>query len=42
MSEDGDLIPDPTPLETIISDPDHQEAIAFLVIRVPEKSLIAA
>jgi predicted RNase H-like HicB family nuclease len=42
MSEDGDLIPDPTPLETIISDPDHQEAIAFLVIHVSEKALIAA
>jgi predicted RNase H-like HicB family nuclease len=39
MLEDGDMIPQPTPLETIICDPLHQDAIAFLVISLPEEVL---
>jgi predicted RNase H-like HicB family nuclease len=42
MIDDGDFIPEPTPLETIITDQDHQDAIAFLVIQVSEKSLVVA
>jgi len=42
MIEDGDLIPEPTPLEIIICNPDHQDAIAFLVIQVSEKALVVA
>ena len=34
MLEDGDFIPNPSPLEVIIQDIDHQDAIAFLVIDV--------
>ena len=34
MLEDGDSIPDPSPLETIILDDDHKDAVAFLVINV--------
>lgn len=32
MLEDGDSIPKPSSLEVIISDNDHKDAIAFLVI----------
>ena len=34
MLEDGDSIPDPSGLETIILDDDHKDAVAFLVINV--------
>ena len=34
MLEDGDSIPDPSPLESIILDDDHKDAVAFLVINV--------
>ncbi len=37
MIEDGDFIPDPSALETILTDPDHQDAIAYLVINIPSK-----
>ncbi|MEA5534753.1 type II toxin-antitoxin system HicB family antitoxin [Crocosphaera sp. XPORK-15E] len=32
MIEDGDNIPLPNPLETILNEPDHQDAIAFMMI----------
>ncbi len=32
--EDGDFIPNPSSLEVIISDDDHQDAIAFLIVNV--------
>ncbi|MFH1036438.1 MAG: type II toxin-antitoxin system HicB family antitoxin [Pseudomonadota bacterium] len=31
MVEDGDPIPEPTPLDTIMADPDNADAVAFLV-----------
>ena len=33
MLEDGNYIPNPSPLEVIIKDNDHQDATAFLVIQ---------
>lgn len=36
MVADGDEIPVPSSLETILSDSDHQDAIAFLVIHIPD------
>jgi predicted RNase H-like HicB family nuclease len=37
MIEDGDQIPDSSFLETILTDQDHQDAIAYLVINVSSK-----
>jgi predicted RNase H-like HicB family nuclease len=37
MIEDGDKISEPTSLETILTDQDHQDAIAYLVINVSIK-----
>jgi predicted RNase H-like HicB family nuclease len=37
MIEDGDQIPAPTCLEKILKDPDHQGAIAYLVINFPHQ-----
>jgi hypothetical protein len=34
MLADGDEIPTPSTLETILTDADHQDAIAFLLIEV--------
>lgn len=34
MIEDGDKIPEPSLLETILTNQDHQDAIAYLVINV--------
>lgn len=34
MLEDGDFLPNPSPLEVIIKDANHQDAIAFLVINI--------
>lgn len=34
MLEDGDFIPNPSPLEVIIQNIDHQSATAFLIIDV--------
>lgn len=34
MPADGEKIPDPSPLETILTDPDHQDAIAFMRVEV--------
>ncbi len=31
MIEDGDAIPDPSSLETVLDDPDNADAVAFLV-----------
>ena len=39
MLEDGDAIPNPSPLEIIIRDDDHQDAIAFLVINISINNL---
>jgi predicted RNase H-like HicB family nuclease len=39
MIEDGDQIPNPSTLETILTDQDHQDAIAFLVIEVNVEAL---
>ncbi|MFM6063299.1 MAG: type II toxin-antitoxin system HicB family antitoxin [Microcystis panniformis] len=36
MLADGDEIPTPSTLETILTDADHQEAITFLPIEVSE------
>ena len=36
MVADGDEIPPPSPLEIVLTDPDHQEAIAFLVIEIAD------
>lgn len=36
MIEDGDNIPMPSSLETILFDRDHQDAIAFLVIEITD------
>lgn len=35
MQQDGESIPPPSTLETILSDEDHQDALAFLRIEVP-------
>ncbi|MGK7945998.1 MAG: type II toxin-antitoxin system HicB family antitoxin [Microcystaceae cyanobacterium] len=39
MIEDGDQIPQPSTLETILTDQDHQDAIAYLVIEVNVEGL---
>ncbi|REJ49969.1 MAG: HicB family protein [Microcystis aeruginosa TA09] len=39
MLADGDEIPTPSTLETILTDPDHQDVIAFLLIEVSEAIL---
>jgi len=31
MAEDGEAIPQPSPLDVIMADPDHVDAVAFLV-----------
>lgn len=36
MVEDRDEIPTPSSLEIILTDPDHQDAIAFLVIEIAD------
>ncbi len=36
MLEDGDKIPKPSSLEKILANPDHQDAIAFMVIEVSD------
>ncbi len=36
MVDDGDEIPTPSSLEIILTDPDHQDAIAFLVIQIAD------
>ena len=36
MLEDGDPLPDPLRLEEIMSDPDFTNAIAYLVVSVPD------
>ncbi|CCI05467.1 type II toxin-antitoxin system HicB family antitoxin [Microcystis aeruginosa] len=39
MLADGDEIPTPSTLETILTEADHQDAIAFLLIEVSEAIL---
>jgi predicted RNase H-like HicB family nuclease len=34
--EDGDKIPDPSSLESIMADPENADAIAFLVVTMPD------
>ena len=36
MVTDGDEIPPPSSLEIVLTDPDHQDAIAFLVIEIAD------
>ena len=36
MLEDGEQLPDPSRLEEIMSDPDYANAIAYLVVSVPD------
>jgi predicted RNase H-like HicB family nuclease len=36
MLEDGDQLPDPSRLEEIMSDPDYADAVAYLVVSVPD------
>ena len=36
MIEDGDEIPTPSSLEIVLTDPDHQDAISFLVIEIAD------
>lgn len=36
MTEDGDAIPDPTPLDAITGNPDYRDALAVLAIRAPD------
>ncbi|MCP2730911.1 type II toxin-antitoxin system HicB family antitoxin [Limnofasciculus baicalensis] len=37
MIADGDEIPSPSNLETILSQPDQNEAIAFLIIQITDE-----
>ena len=37
MIADGDKIPSPSNLETIVSQPEQNEAIAFMVIQIPDE-----
>lgn len=37
MLQDGDLVPNPSPLEIIIKDQDHQSATAFLIVNIDFK-----
>lgn len=39
MLADGDEIPNPSTLETILTDTDHQDAVAFIPIEVSETIL---
>ena len=39
MLEDGEQLPVPSRLEDIISDPDYANAIAYLVVSVPDANL---
>jgi hypothetical protein len=39
MLADGDEIPTPSTLETILTDTDHQDAIAFMPIEVSDAIL---
>ncbi len=39
MMEDGDAIPDPTPLDAITGNPDYREAVAVLAVRAPEAAM---
>lgn len=36
MLQDGEKLPDPSRLEDIMSDPDYTDAIAYLVVSVPD------
>jgi predicted RNase H-like HicB family nuclease len=36
MMEDGEKLPPPAKLEEIMADPDHSDAMAYLVVSVPE------
>lgn len=36
LMEDGDPIPDPTPLDGITGHPDHRDAVAVLAVQAPE------
>ena len=36
MLEDGEKIPDPSSLENIMADPENADAIAFLVVTIPD------
>jgi predicted RNase H-like HicB family nuclease len=36
MLEDGESLPDPSRLEEIMSDPDYVNAVAYLVVSVPD------
>jgi len=36
LREDGERLPDPTNLEDIVADPENAEAVAFLVISLPD------
>lgn len=40
MIADGDEIPSPSNLETIVSQPEQNEAIAFMVIQIPDEIFI--
>ena len=39
MIEDGDAIPTPSSLEIVLTDPDHQDATAFLVVEIADNLL---
>jgi len=39
MIEDGDTIPAPSSLEIVLTDADHKDATAFLVIEIADKLL---
>lgn len=39
MIEDGDSIPTPSSLEIVLTDPDQQDATAFLVIEIADNLL---
>ena len=41
MIADGDEIPSPSNLETIVSQPEQNEAIAFMVIQIPNEIFLA-
>ena len=40
MIEDGDEISNPSSLEIILTDQDHQDAIAFLVIEIADDLVV--
>lgn len=39
MMEDGDAIPDPTPLDAITGNPDYRDAVAVLAVHAPEAAM---